>query len=339
MTHTTRKRLLALGVSLSVSLLLAELVVRLTFGSPLLERRPLMKMRANLQRGWEMVPGEVHYTYQHRVEVNSLGLRGPELGAKGAAGRRVLYLGDSLVYGQGVADEETQPAALERALRQCNPKIDWTVINAGHRSYGTAQELALLSELGARIQPDVVLLGWYWNDVDERDIAGTYARLADEGELYFDTGNRLLGRDLLSWRAKQLLRCSALVMLLHDLLGPEGPPYAPDYLAKVWLRNERHLERLRVLCAGLGAQPVVVLIPDAQRIVGGTATRAFDERMAELARAQGLPLIELLPALEASFARTHHLPVLPFDGHYDAEGNRAMAEHLAERLLGLVRTE
>jgi hypothetical protein len=35
------------------------------------------------------------------------------------------------------------------------------------------------------------------------------------------------------------------------------------------------------------------------------------------------------------------VPVLPFDGHYDAEANRAMAEYLAERLLalGLARGE
>jgi lysophospholipase L1-like esterase len=64
-------------------------------------------------------------------------------------------------------------------------------------------------------------------------------------------------------------------------------------------------------------------------------TRAVEEHMAELSRDAGVPVIELLPALEAFHARTHTLPVLPFDGHYDAEGNRAMAEHLAERLLAI----
>lgn len=336
-----RKRLIAFTVSSSAGLICAELAVRATCGSPLVECLPLMKMRANAQRGWEMVPGQVHYTYQQRVAVNSLGLRGRELAEKRAGERRVLYLGDSLVYGQGVGDQDTQPAQLERALRERDPKLDWSVINAGHRSYGTAQELALLAELGPRLRPDVVLLGWYWNDIDQRDVAGTYARLADKGELYFDTGNRLEGRDLVAWRAKQLLRRSAVVMLFHDLLAPRGKPYSPDYLARVWLRAERHLERLRTLCSELGARPVLVLIPDAHRIAGDGATRAFDERMTELARAAGVPVIELLPALAALYAHTHALPVLPFDGHYDVAGNRAMAEHLAERLLALdlVRTE
>jgi lysophospholipase L1-like esterase len=336
----TRKRLIALTVSSAAALLLAELAVRVTLGAPLVERMPLMKMRASAQRGWEMVPGQVHYTYQERVAVNSLGLRGRELGEKRAGERRVLYLGDSLVYGQGVGDEDTQPSQLERALRERDPNQDWSVINAGHRSYGTAQELALLAELGARIRPDVVLLGWYWNDIDEHDVAKTYARLKDRGELYFDTGNRLEGSDLVAWRAKQLLRRSAVVMLLHDLMAPGMKPYPPDYLAKVWERTGHELERLRTLCAGLGARPVLVVIPDARRIGGGGMTRAFDERVAELARGAGVPVIELLPALAALHDRTHALPVLPFDGHYDAAGNRAMAEHLAEGLLalGLVRS-
>jgi len=337
----TRKRLIAFALSSAAALVLAELAVRATCGSPLVERLPLMEMRANAQRGWEMVPGQVHYTYQQRVSVNSLGLRGPEVAEKRAGERRILYLGDSLIYGQGVGDEDTQPAQLERALRDRDPKTAWSVINAGNRSYGTAQELALLAELGARIQPDVVLLGWYWNDIDERDVARTYARLKDKGELCFDTGNRLEGRDLLAWRAKQLVRRSALAMLVHDLLAPAAKPYPPEYLAKVWLRTGQQLEQLRTRCAGLGARPVVVVIPDAHRIGGGGATRAFDERMAELGRAADVPVIELLPALEALHASTHAVPVLPFDGHYDAEGNRVMAEHLAERLLalGIARSE
>jgi hypothetical protein len=91
-----RKRLLALVIALGASALVAESAVRLVVGAPLAERLPVMMVRANPQRGWEMVPGE-HYTYQHRVRVNSLGLRGPELGTKALGERRILFLGDSLM--------------------------------------------------------------------------------------------------------------------------------------------------------------------------------------------------------------------------------------------------
>src|SRR5262245_45917719 len=188
-----RKRFLVLALSLALALGLAELVVRGLVGVPLAERLPLLSVRANPYRGWEMVPG-THYTYLHSVHVNALGLRGPELGPKAPGELRVLFLGDSLTYGQGVADDETVPYTLERGLRAREPDRAWTVVNGGVRAYGTAQELGLLEELGARIEPDVVVLGWYWNDVAEREIGPSYEDFRARGEVVFDTGDRLEGR-------------------------------------------------------------------------------------------------------------------------------------------------
>src|SRR5262245_45976076 len=222
-----KKRVLALLLALGASALVAELLVRASVGAPLAERLPLLTVRANPRRGWEMVPGE-HYTYQHCVHVNSLGLRGPELGARGAGEERVLFLGDSLTYGQGVADDETVPAALARALAERDGRHRWTVVNAGLRAYGTEQEVALLEELGARIQPDVVVLGWYWNDVSERPIQQTFESFQARGEFAFDTGGKLEGWARVSWQARELPRRSALVMLVHDLFSPKNQLFPPD---------------------------------------------------------------------------------------------------------------
>lgn len=329
-----RRRWRAFALSLALSLLAAELFVRRWIGAPLAEREPLCLVRAHPTRGWEMVPGSTHYTYHHRVAVNSLGLRGPELGARRPDEQRVLFLGDSLTYGQGVGDDETVPAALEAALRARDGGA-WTVVNGGLRAYGTAQELALLAELGARLQPDVVLLGWYWNDVNERPIEGTYAEFAGKGEFYFDTEDRLEGWGGFAWRAKELTRRCALVMLAHDLLRPKGGLYEPHVHEQGLLRFARQSAEFREECARLGALPIVVVFPDSQRILGGEATRSYEERTAAIAREQGLFVLEPLAALLPLYAAHERLPVLPFDGHYDAEANRAMGAFLAERLLAL----
>jgi lysophospholipase L1-like esterase len=320
-------------VSLGLSLLAGELFVRRWIGAPLPEREPLLLVRAHPTRGWEMVPGSTHYTYHHRVAVNALGLRGPELGERRDE-QRVLFLGDSLTYGQGVADTETVPAALEAALRAQDGGA-WTVVNGGLRAYGTTQELALLEELGPRIQPEVVLLGWYWNDVRERPVADTYAEFAGKGEFYFDTEDRLEGRAWFLWRAKELVRRSALVMLAHDVFRPKGGLYLPEVHEQGLRRFVQQCATLRATCARLGALPVVVVFPDSQRLLGGEATRSYEERTAAIAREQGLAVIELLPALQPIHDAHARLPVLPFDGHYDAEANRAMGAYLAERLLAL----
>lgn len=328
------KRILALGLALGLSLLLLEVAVRILVGAPMPERLPLQSVRANPYRGWEMVPGE-HYTYRHRVHVNALGLRGPELGAKAAGEVRVLFLGDSLTYGQGVGDEETVPAALERELRRRDPAHDWRVVNAGVRAYGTAQEIGLLCELGGRIEPDVVLLGWYWNDLSERAIEPTYQEFRDRGEFVFDIGERMEGAARLRWQAGQFLRQSALVMLLHDLLSTRGKQvFAPDFVEEGFATLEGLLTRLADESTRLGATPVVVIFPDAKRLGGASDTQPLEERAAGLARAHGLGTVELLPAL-VPLAAGGGPPILPFDGHYDPEANRAMAALLAERLLAL----
>jgi lysophospholipase L1-like esterase len=329
-----RKKLWALGLALGASALAGELLVRLALGAPMPERLPLLHVRANPYRGWEMLPGE-HYTYEQHVRVNALGLRGPELADKAPGELRVLFLGDSLTYGQGVGDDETVPFALEQALGAALPGRRVTVVNAGHRAYGTGQELGLLAELGARLAPDLVLLGWYWNDVSEREIPATYEAFRTRGEFAFDTNKAMDARARLLWRAAQLPRRSALVMWLHDLTSSKAQLFSPEVTEAGFVRLAAHLAAFRERCAELGAHPVFVIFPDAKRLVGREDTRPSDERAAGLARAEGLPVIELLPALEPLHAARGARPILPFDGHYDAEANRAMGAYLAARLAAL----
>lgn len=329
-----KKRLLALGIGLVATCVVGELVARALFGAPMAEHLPLMFMRAHPTRGWAMVPGQTHYTYTHEVRVNALGLRGPEVGPKEPGERRVLFLGDSLTYGQGVAEEDTVPAVLERTL-EARTGEPWTVINAGHRAYDTAQELALFAELAPGLAPDFVLLGWYWNDVNERPIQTTFENLGPKGEIAFDTGNRVEGADRLRWELRQLVRSSALVMVVHDLFSGKGKPYEPDYFERGLARLGRYLEHLKTSSESLGARAVFVQYPDKARLAGAAETEAWELRALALARERGLPAVELLPALVALQSVLGKAPILPFDGHYDGEANRAMGAHLATELLAL----
>src|SRR5207253_1872724 len=105
-------RLAALATSLLVALLASEALLRHAYGAPLPNRRPLMLRLANPVRGWQMMPRQDHYTYDRRATLDELGFREAPLGAKEPGELRVLALGDSLVYGQGVGDDETLPSVL-----------------------------------------------------------------------------------------------------------------------------------------------------------------------------------------------------------------------------------
>lgn len=328
-----RRKVVALALSCVVSFLIAEVFARIFYGVPLQEHLPIMMMEAHKTRGWAMVPGKEHYTYTHRVRINALGLRGPEVAAKQPGEARVLVLGDSLAYGQGVGDEHTMPAALERSLTRRQPGRKWSVVNAGHRAYDTRQELALLEELGPGIAPDVVVLCWYWNDYQERDIAMTYARLQGQGELAFDTVNKLEGLDWLAWQGTQLLRRSAFVMVLHDVLRSRDLGLGPDDIRLGLQRLHGYLERMRGLSAQWPFDLVVALMPDPNVLYGDRETVELARCAGEVAQRLGICLVDLQPAIEDLFQRSKKLPILPFDGHYDESGNAAMADLLAVRLV------
>lgn len=106
-------------------------------------------------------------------EINRLGVRGPELSyARTPGKRRLLVLGDSLVWGFGVAQGETVCDALSDFL----PGAE--VVNLGVAGYGTGQELMLLQHEGLRYEPDhVVLVFTLANDIEDSffpDSAASY---------------------------------------------------------------------------------------------------------------------------------------------------------------------
>jgi hypothetical protein len=336
--RTWRRKLLALALALLASLLVGEILVRVVVGVPFSERLPVLFMRANPSRGWEMVPG-THYTYHHPVHVGELGLRGPELEAKAEGELRMLALGDSLIYGQGVGDEETLPHYLGESLRMLDSAgRPWSAVNAGHRSYDTRQELALLEELGPAIQPDVVVVFWYWNDLIERDIEKTYTNLKERGEVSFDTGDRVEGWNRVNWYAHELLRRSALLMFVHDLRRRSDPlRLVGDLpLQEGFERLGGYFDRLQRLGVEAGFVPLLAVIPDANALAGPHQSQDLDQRALVLARERGLACVDLRAALEPLLEKTGKLPVIPYDGHYAPQANAAMAVAVAEQILQVV---
>ncbi|MEO0651848.1 MAG: SGNH/GDSL hydrolase family protein, partial [Planctomycetota bacterium] len=259
--HKIVVRASAVAIGLSAAGLGGEVLARARLVHPLPERLPLMEVRAHPTRGWEMVPSRDHFTYDKPVRVNALGLRGPEVEAKAPGELRVLALGDSMVYGQGVPEDGTLPHLLERRLEQ-HLERPVTVVNGGLRAYDTLLELALLEELGPAIDPDLVVLFWYGNDFATRDPEGAAARLERSGPIAFDLGQPAEGSAMLKWRLVQLARRSVLAMALQDArqrrFGDQRWLAAADWmLPKVpdWF------DRFYRLCDQLGARGVVMVSP------------------------------------------------------------------------------
>lgn len=326
-----KQRLAAAALGFCVPLVVLEIAVRLVHGAPLPRREPVMLVESNPLRGWQHVPSRDFHTFSHLAKINALGLRGPEVEARVPGELRVVALGDSMTFGVGVADADTLPARLEVELEGLLAR-PVTVFNTGHESYSTNQEVALLHELGERLDPDVVVLFWFFNDLNEESIPARAEQLARLGPSAFATQGPFEGWARTRWRIVEALRSSAVFAYLHwqhdyrrhgDFAGFENS-FAT---LPVWM------EHLEARCAALGAELYVVVLPFSVSLARDNACRPLEEQGAAFFRERGLATFETRATLEAELPRLGRRPYVRYDYHYDAEGNALQAHAVARWLV------
>jgi lysophospholipase L1-like esterase len=105
--------------------------------------------------------------YDHIIEFNSQGSRGPEVSyAKPEDVYRILLIGDSFVEAVQVDYAQTFGALLQETLAAHNTDARrYQVVSIGRTGWGTLQELLYYRHEGRRFQADLVILSFYINDV------------------------------------------------------------------------------------------------------------------------------------------------------------------------------
>lgn len=103
--------------------------------------------------GWRHKPGTTCYFKGTHMAINSKGLREREIPYHKPPNQfRMLFLGDSQLFGDGVSADETLTKLLEEQLR------DVQTINAAVIGYGTDQQLLYLQREGYKYQPDLTIV-------------------------------------------------------------------------------------------------------------------------------------------------------------------------------------
>lgn len=147
-----------LGFSLLSGVLLFEIILRLNGFNFELPRYLTFAKETNsaIESGgylkddflfWRNVP--------LRGDINSLGLRGPEL--RNTDALRILCLGNSCTFGAGISYTETYPYKLETLLK-VHKKIGVEVINAGVPNYSSFQGLRFFKRDLIKLKPDIVIV-------------------------------------------------------------------------------------------------------------------------------------------------------------------------------------
>jgi lysophospholipase L1-like esterase len=105
-----------------------------------------------------------HYIqdFEDIFEFNSQGLRDHEYGPAEPGVLRILTLGDSFTFGDGVRAAQTWSKQLEASLRRRG--ISAEVINAGTSGYGTLQYAGMMRRLVPLYDPDMLIVMATYND-------------------------------------------------------------------------------------------------------------------------------------------------------------------------------
>jgi lysophospholipase L1-like esterase len=265
--------------------------------------------------GWDKPPGAEVWLHRREYDVNltvnSHGLRGPDRGyEKPSGGGRVLLLGDSFTEGFTVREEDTVRAVLESLLlgQGCR---GWEVINAGTLGYSTDQEYLFFLNEGRRYQPDVVVVLFFYNDLNGNITTGSKPHFTvEDGRLVLHDSPLPPPREgpwtrapearpfrIPPWRGSMALRLlgdrtSGGNPPLHRALGRLGlvepakiqpmpqdfwvfGPGHRDEVSEMWRRTAAILGALKAAVEEAKAHLVVLYIPDETEL---------NERVGELTR-------------------------------------------------------
>jgi len=252
---------------------------------------------------------------------NRYGLRGPDFPEQKEPGvTRVLVLGDSFVFGEGVNFEDTVTAQLERLLNARGSQT-FEVINAAGATWDTICEVNYLESQGVAFEPDIIMVGYVLNDCG------------------YDVGLDVWNNVTSTYQNREL-RESYLVSYVYGVIArvtvtrrfvAEMAASAREHRDK-WELSFAALSRGQEIAARIGARYIVFIYPFMYELSDHHPFTQLHGMVADYCRTHGIEVIDLLPdymGLKATALWVH-----PSDPHPNAAGHRVAAEALADYLVG-----
>ena len=185
---------------------------------------------------------------------NNLGFRDRNVSTTPRTGDyRIVLIGDSFAWGQGIGEEDRFGNLVESALDAGGFPVD--VVNVSRPGAETLDHIEFLSEPALQLEPDFILLQWFVNDFENGDYGGR------------PQYRRLIPSDTIS----NFLHANSALYYLANLLWMN---------AQDWLAGERRRSYMDYMAARFAA-------PDGAEMERGVGTL---RQFVDIARASGTPV-------------------------------------------------
>lgn len=253
-------------------------------GSP---DQPYYLLAPNEDAVWRGIP----------VHMNSYGFRTQEFNLPKPPGIfRILNLGDSIVFGWEVKQEDTYGKQLERMLNARGSSVQYEVINAGVPGWNPQDERNFLLQEGLSYQPDAVIL-----DITVvNDIYGGDPVTTESSPVFQWLRDNTYGWPFLTLQTRFMLAGGRGPEAIPALNPPKNADaYYPldendPTFGKMW----DIIAEMHAACKDRNAPFIILTFPTALQVNSAAHPNVPQRALGQRARAAGVPFIDLLPVYQ-----------------------------------------
>lgn len=281
---------------------------------------------------YELKPGFRGLYAGSLVSINSSGFRGKEVAVPSTSeATRIVILGDSVAFGQGVQEGETLAEQLEARL-QAKLSYPVEVLNLGVPGYDTGQEWWTFKERALPLKPRALVLLYVENDTDPPvfrvqggEVISPDIRQGFFGDVLAAARKRSALYNLTWLRWQVLKNGSFSIARYREHLQEKFSAGNPG-----WVRSREYLTKLVQLARAHAIRPIVIPTP----VLWGLAEKPYPfaryvQAVCEAASAAGAEAVDVVPLLGDPALRAR---VSERDPHPSADVFRRIAAKLTEML-------
>ena len=324
-------------VSALCFLLLLIAIAELTL-SPFIH---LTEMHVEDERlGWKMTPGATSVWDGVQTTINSKGLRGVELDyAKPDGVARLLYLGDSVIFGYRIEDDRnTIPALTEHSLNAASIRVE--SINSGVCGYSPWQEYEYLRSEGIKYEPDLVVASIVLNDFTDKLFMTRTDGHFEGFELFLShtKRNRI-------WRMSHIALYARFLLtsfdLRHYMVLNRRFTRRPEHnmFSEHWNATFTSIDKISTFCRENNIKLLFVLFPALWQLQNDDTLKPQARIQSHLIERQ-VPTLDLLPFLRSQLRHQEDIDEHFMDvWHMTPKGNALVAGRIAESVATMLSDE